>query len=76
MIVALPGLFSYFFLVYRFKKKNVGKSNFYEQFRKLINRYKRIGYILDIMRQTACLVVNTIIVDYYAAQRRFGSQTQ
>ena len=38
-------------LVYRFKKKNVGKSNFSEQFRKLINRYKRIGYSLDIMRR-------------------------
>ena len=44
-------------LVYRFRKI-VGKSNFSEQFRKLINRYKRIGYSLDIMRQTACLVVN------------------
>ena len=51
-------------LVYRFKKI-VGKSNFSEQFRKLINRYKRIGYSLDIMRQTACLVVNPIIVDGY-----------
>ena len=30
-------------LVYRFRKI-VGKSNFSEQFRKLINRYKRIGY--------------------------------
>ena len=38
-----------------------------EQFRKLINRYKRIGYILDIMWQTACLVVNPIIVDGYAS---------
>ena len=37
-----------------------------EQFRKLINRYKRISYSLDIMRQTACLVVNPIIVDGYA----------
>ena len=37
-----------------------------EQFRKLVNRYKRIGYSLDIMRQTACLVVNPIIVDGYA----------
>ena len=45
-------------LVYRFRKI-VGKSNFSEQFRKLINRYKRIGYSLDIMRQTACLVVKT-----------------
>ena len=32
-------------LVYRFRKI-VGKSNFSEQFRKLINRYKRIGYSL------------------------------
>ena len=34
---------------------------------KLINRYKRIGYNLDIMRQTACLVVNPIVVDGYAS---------
>ena len=53
-------------LVYRFRKI-VGKSNFSEQFRKFINRYKRIGYSLDIMRQTACLVVNPIIVDGYAS---------
>ena len=53
-------------LVYRFRKI-AGKSNFSEQFRKLINRYKRIGYSLDIMRQTACLVVNPIIVDGYAS---------
>ena len=33
----------------------------------IINRYKRIGYSLDIMRQTACLVVNPIIVDGYAS---------
>ena len=51
---------------YRFRKV-VGKSNFSEQFRKLNNRYKRIGYSLDIMRQTACLVVNTIIVDGHAS---------
>ena len=53
-------------LVYRFRK-NVGKSKFSEQFRKLNNRYKRIGYSLDIMRQTACLVVNPIIADGYAS---------
>ena len=44
-------------LVYRIRKI-VGKSNFSEQFRKLINRYKRIGYNPYIMRQTACLVMN------------------
>ena len=53
-------------LVYRLKKI-VGKSYFSEQFRKLINRYKSIGYSLDIMRQTACLVVNPIIADGYAS---------
>ena len=53
-------------LVYKFGK-NVGKSNFSEQFRKLINRYKRIGYSLDIMQQTACPVVSQIFVDGYAS---------
>ena len=48
-------------IVYRFRKI-VGKSNFSEQFIKLINRYKRNVYSLDIMRQTACLVLNPIIV--------------
>ena len=43
-------------LVYRI----VGKSNFSEQFRKLTNRYKRIGYNPYIMRQTACLVMNQL----------------
>ena len=53
-------------LEYRFRKI-VGKSNFSEQFRKLTSRYKRIGYSLDILLQTACLVVNPIIVDGYAS---------
>ena len=68
-------------LVYRFRKI-IGKSNFSEQFRKLINRYKRISYSLDIMWQTACLVDNPIIVDGYAslfncttAVRASGSMT-
>ena len=52
-------------LLYRIRKI-VGKSNFAEQFRKLINRYKRIGYNPYIMRQTACLVDNPITVDSYA----------
>ena len=44
----------------------MGKSNFSEQFRKLINCYKRIGYSLDIMQRTACLVINPVTVDGYA----------
>ena len=59
-------------LVYRFRKI-VGKSNFSELFRKLINRHKRIDYRLDIMRQTACLVINPIIVGGYAS--RFNCTT-
>ena len=45
----------------------VGKSNFLENFRKLINRYKRIGYNSYVMQQTACLVINTNSVDSYAS---------
>ena len=53
-------------LVYRVRK-NVGKSYFSEQFRKLINRYKRIGYKPYVMRQTACLVINPTSVDSYTS---------
>ena len=38
------------------------------QFRKIIIRYRRIGYnFINIMRQSACLVFNPIVVDNYAA---------
>ena len=38
-------------LVYKFKKKkNVGRADFSDQFRKIIVRYKRIGYNINIMR--------------------------
>ena len=30
-------------------------------------RYKRIGYNLNVRRQSACLVINTITVDGFAA---------
>ena len=42
-------------LVYKFKKI-VGRVDFSDQFRKIIVRYKRIGYNINIMRQSACLV--------------------
>ena len=35
------------------------------QFRKIITRYKRIGYNLKVMRQSACLVFNPIMVDNF-----------
>ena len=33
-------------------------TDFSDQFRKIIMRYKRIGYNLNVMRQSACLVIN------------------
>ena len=53
-------------LVYKFKKIR-GRTDFSDQFRKIIIRYKRIGYNLNVMRQSACLVINPITVDSYAA---------
>ena len=42
-------------------------TDFSNQFRKNIMRYKRIGYNLNVMRQSACLVIYPITVDGYAA---------
>ena len=53
-------------LVYKFKKI-VGKADFSDQFRKIIVRYKRIGYNINIMRQSACLVFNPITVNNFAS---------
>ena len=53
-------------LVYKFKKL-IGSNDFSFQFRKIITRYRRIDYNLNVMRQSACLVFNPITVDNYAA---------
>ena len=66
LIVSVPDHCLSFYLVCRIRKI-VGKSNFSEQFRKLTNQYKRIGYNPYIMRQTACLIMNPIMVDDYAS---------
>ena len=51
-----------------------------EKSRKIIMRYRRIGYNLNVMRQFACLVFNPVMVDNYAAffniaRRCVGRQT-
>ena len=51
-------------LVYKFKQI-VGKPNFSDQFKKIVKRYIRVGYNLDIMQQFACLVLNPITVYSY-----------
>ena len=53
-------------LVYKFKKIR-GMTDFSDQFRKNIMRYKRIGYNLTVMQQSACLVINPITVNGFAA---------
>ena len=61
-----PALEFYGDLVYKFKKL-IGINDFSFQFRKIITRYRRIGYNLNVMRQSACLVFNPVMVDNYAA---------
>ena len=49
------------------KKKNEGRADFSVQFRKIIVRYKCIGYNINIMRQSACLVFNPLMVNNFAS---------
>ena len=52
-------------LVYTLKKI-VGSNNFSAQFIKIISHYKKICYNINVLQQTACLVVNPITVDNFA----------
>ena len=47
-------------------KKNVGRADVSDQFRKVM-RYKRIGYNINVMRQSVCFVINPITVDSFAS---------
>ena len=51
----------------RFARVYMGRTDFSDQFRKIIRRQKLIGYDLDVKRQPACLVMNPITVDNFAA---------
>ena len=55
---------SYGDLVYKFKQI-VGKPYFSDLVKKIVKRYIRVGYNLDVMRQSACLVLNPITVYRY-----------
>ena len=52
-------------LVYKFKKI-IGDPDF-SNLKRIVHRFERAGYSLDIMRQTACLVFNPIMVEGYVA---------
>ena len=46
-------------------KKIVGSNIFSSQFIKIISHYKKIGNNINVLRQTACLVVNPIMVGIF-----------
>ena len=52
-------------LLYKFRKI-IGKNDFPYHFKKIVVRYKKIDYNINVMRQTACLVVNPIKVNSFA----------
>ena len=52
-------------LVYKFKKI-VGSNNFSATLIKIISHYKKIGYNINVLQQTACLVVNPITAGNFA----------
>ena len=66
-------------LVYNFKKI-IGNPNFFDLFKRIVNRFKRAGYTLDIMRQTACLISTQSwlksMLHSLVARRWFIPQTQ
>ena len=41
--------------------------NFFDLFKRILNRFNRTGYTLEITRLTACLVFNPLMVEGYAA---------
>ena len=47
-------------------EKIIGKNDFPGHYKKIIVRYKKSGYNIDVVRQTACLVVNPIKVNSFA----------
>ena len=53
-------------LVYKFKEIG-GRTDFSGQFRKVVVRYKRVGCGLNVVRQSACLVVGPVAVGGCAA---------
>ena len=49
-----------------YKLKIVGSNNISAKFVKIISHYKKIGCNINVLQQTACLVVNPIMVGNFA----------
>ena len=55
-----------FMVIYFINSKRIVRNpNFSDQLKKIVKHYIRVGYNLDIMRQSACLVLNPITVYSY-----------
>ena len=52
---------------FRIKISFTSRTDFSNNFRKIIVRHKRIGYDLNVMRQSASLAFKPITVDIFAA---------
>ena len=53
-------------LVYKLRKID-SRADFSDQFRKVIMCFKCIGYNINVMGQSACLVINPVMVDSFAS---------
>ena len=58
---------AFFFQSFIADTMNWSQNSMSGQFRKVIMRYKRIVYNLNVMRQSACLVINPTMVVSFAA---------
>ena len=60
-------------------KKIIVNPNFSDLFKRIVNRFKRVGYTLDILRQTASLVLTKLwlkaMLHPSVARRWFRPQT-
>ena len=52
-------------LVYKFRK-TIDKNDCPYHFKKIVVRYEKIGYNINVMQQTACLVVNPFKVNSFS----------
>ena len=52
-------------LVFKFREI-IGKNDLPHHCKKIIAHYKKIGYNIDVLRQTACLAVNPIMFNNFA----------
>ena len=59
-------------LAYKLRKIISKNDFFFNHFKKIIVRYKMIGYNIDVLRQAACLVINLAKVNSFAYLGRLG----